>query len=342
MSNNTSFNELDSNEKDESTEIEFSNTQSLFRLKILLPEYNPESNESAPDNGFEYFPAPIGQKAEDDSNIIDKPLLKENNCSCPQVVENKIELNHLSISGVSSSNIATTPMEDISNLTTTSLLSLTTPIGELSSSIFELLPQEDVQLIFHDEGSKLENGIEISKSNTNTPPPINVKHKFQNNSRKYKPDSIRKKIKSRTLKNIKNILNNKIKKAGGIMFFDYLPQEFVSNVRVGINKEILEYSFRKLLTKDFGGKAKDKEKLANNIRALAYLDNHPNIKSSVDYLLTCSFKSLCNLYFGSSDFKNEFIKLKSEGEDDEYIEKYKKLAFTLVSFYENNGKHLKL
>lgn len=318
-----------------SQELEFSNTNSLFRLKVDLPEFNP-----APENDFENSPAPIGHKEEEEEdvaaeteaeNIIDKPLLKENNCSCPQVVENKKVINKLflTVKGTITSSQFT--------FAEYLLYSSNTPSMEDRNNIFDTFSPTDSQLILDDE-LMLEEKTEATKSIGNTPPPSNVKQKFQNNSRKYKPDSIRKKIKSRTLKNIKNIINNKIKKEGGIMFFDYLPQEFVSNVKVRINKEVLDYSFRQLLITDFCGK--NKEKLANNIRVLYYLDNNPQIKikSGVDFLLKCSFKSLCNMFFASPEFKKDITKLISEGEDNEYINKYKYLAFTFVSFFESNGK----
>ena len=48
--------------------------------------------------------------------------------------------------------------------------------------------------------------------------------------RKYKPDDIRKKIKSNCHKIIKNIINENLKKAGSEELFGFLPQSFLGNI----------------------------------------------------------------------------------------------------------------
>ena len=51
-----------------------------------------------------------------------------------------------------------------------------------------------------------------------------------NHKRKYKPDDIRKKIKARFHKAIKNIINENLKKAGSKYYFSFLPQIFISSI----------------------------------------------------------------------------------------------------------------
>ena len=55
-------------------------------------------------------------------------------------------------------------------------------------------------------------------------------------TRKENSDNIRKKIKSRFIKALKELINRKLKLAGSKKFFDLLPQIFVCNISKDINK----------------------------------------------------------------------------------------------------------
>ena len=69
--------------------------------------------------------------------------------------------------------------------------------------------------------------------------------------RKDKPDNIRKKIKSRFLKILKTKINEKLKNAKSELFFDNLPQCFISNISKNGNKFILDMTIKELLNKNF-------------------------------------------------------------------------------------------
>ena len=71
---------------------------------------------------------------------------------------------------------------------------------------------------------KICNKFKISKVEVKNKSSNRLKHK-----RKYKPDDIRKKIKARFHKSIKNIINDNLKKAGSKHFFSFLPQIFISS-----------------------------------------------------------------------------------------------------------------
>ena len=73
----------------------------------------------------------------------------------------------------------------------------------------------------------------------------------QRHKRKYKPDDIRKKIKARFHKSIKNIINDNLRKAGSKKLFTYLPQVFISSITKEKNRNVLDLSFREILQKDF-------------------------------------------------------------------------------------------
>jgi hypothetical protein len=69
--------------------------------------------------------------------------------------------------------------------------------------------------------------------------------------RKDNSDNIRKKVKSRFLKVLKNAVNEKLKLAGSKKFFNFLPQTFVSNVSKDKNKDMFDSTFKDIFTKNF-------------------------------------------------------------------------------------------
>jgi hypothetical protein len=69
--------------------------------------------------------------------------------------------------------------------------------------------------------------------------------------RKDKPDNIRKKIKARFLKILRTRINDKLKNSNSTLFFDKLPQCFISNISKNGNKYILDMTIKELLTKNF-------------------------------------------------------------------------------------------
>ena len=69
--------------------------------------------------------------------------------------------------------------------------------------------------------------------------------------RKYKSDDIRKKIKVKFHKTIKNIINKNLKEVGSKKLFKFLPQIFMGNITQKFNYKYLEYSYKDLLLTDF-------------------------------------------------------------------------------------------
>ena len=69
--------------------------------------------------------------------------------------------------------------------------------------------------------------------------------------RKYNPDIIRKKIKSRFHKILKNVVNRNLKKAGSEKLFDFLPQYFLTNISKKLNTKYFELTYKDLLFNDF-------------------------------------------------------------------------------------------
>ena len=166
--------------------------------------------------------------------------------------------------------------------------------------------------------------------------------------RKYKGDIIRKKIKSRFHKSIKNIINENLKKAGSKCFFDFLPQCFIGNTSKKLNKTCLEMTYKELLSTNFysdycrkmvnyKNEQIDKNKLNKNKCTLEYLEKNPEIskKSGFDYIKDMKYKTLLNNYFISREFEESLHQVKEENEAPEYIQFYIYRAKNYVNFYNN-------
>ena len=162
--------------------------------------------------------------------------------------------------------------------------------------------------------------------------------------RKFKSDDIRKKIKSRFHKTIKNIINENLKKAGSKELFDFLPQSFVSNISKGKNKEVMNLTYKQILETDFTKeitklnnhqKKIDLKKFENNLKVLNYLKNNPSISinSGFEFFSKMTYAEILREYFASKEFEESIIKLKLEEENEDYINEYILKAKTYVDFF---------
>ena len=146
----------------------------------------------------------------------------------------------------------------------------------------------------------------------------NGKKRRQKKKRKYKSDDIRKKIKSRFHKTLKNIVNNMLKKGGSKKFFDFLPQNF-------LNKK---------------NKTADSKKSEKNKEVVEYLEQNPEISknSGYDLIKNIKYKDLLKIYFSSAEFENSISRLKEEKEENDYIQEYIYRAKNYIEFYSNFDK----
>ena len=171
----------------------------------------------------------------------------------------------------------------------------------------------------------------------------NGKKRQQKKKRKYKSDDIRKKIKSRFHKTIKNAVNVMLKKGGSKKFFDFLPQNFIGNVSKKVNSESFEMTFNDLLTYDFQGnknKNVDNKKIMKNKEVVEYLEQNPEISknSGYDLIKNKKYKDLLKVYFLSAEFENSIDRLKQEKEENDYIQEYIYRAKNYIEFYSNFNK----
>ena len=96
-----------------------------------------------------------------------------------------------------------------------------------------------IEPIFPDELYKNKNESEYLVKKKKTFSKFKIEHSKLKQKRKYKPDDIRKKIKSRFHKSIRNIINENLKKAGSKYFFSFLPQIFICSIGREKNYQIL-------------------------------------------------------------------------------------------------------
>ena len=180
----------------------------------------------------------------------------------------------------------------------------------------------------------------------------NGKKKRMKKKRKFKPDDIRKKIKARFHKIIKNIINENLKKAGSKEFFDFLPQSFIGNVSKRLNYNVMDFTYKDILSTNFNSEKKndspnikvDNTKFIRNQKVLKYLEVNPEIskRAGFDIVQNMKYKDLLNLYFNSAQFENSIIQLKAENECDQYIEEYIYRAKTYLKFFnsfDNNSNN---
>ena len=175
----------------------------------------------------------------------------------------------------------------------------------------------------------------------------NGRRKKIKKKRKYKPDDIRKKIKCRFLKTLKNIINNNLKKAGTKLLFDFFPQCFVGNVSKKLNSKCLDLTYKELISTDFANELNNKDypkskiylkKYNKNLKVLNYLENNPDIrkKSGFDMIKDRKYKDILSMYFKSFEFENALMQLKNEKENPEYIQDYIHYAKTFINFFSGN------
>ena len=166
-----------------------------------------------------------------------------------------------------------------------------------------------------------------------------LKHK-----RKYKPDDIRKKIKARFHKSIKNIINDNLRKAGSKKLFTFLPQVFISSISREKNRRVLNMTFRELLQSNFVNDVDEKKyknrnvdyaKYKKNLSVLEYLDKNPEIckNSGFDLISKMKYCDLLNEYFQSDEFERAIFKLREENEDEDYIKEYMNKSKNYVKFF---------
>ena len=155
--------------------------------------------------------------------------------------------------------------------------------------------------------------------------------------RKEREDNIRKKIKSNFHKKIFKLINEKLKKAGAKLYFQSLPQYFISDITKKTNfdaleinyKDLFEYTHERLINNKIVNskievmKRVSEKKYRKNIETLNYLDNNLEIseKSGWSKIKSMKYIDLLEAYFNSKEFEESIEKLEKK-ETKNYINDY--------------------
>ena len=151
-------------------------------------------------------------------------------------------------------------------------------------------------------------------------------------------DNIRKTIKRRFLNTyLKNGLNDKIKKAGYNLFFEYYPQKLVSQISREKDKQILEMKLLQIFENKDLYDEKNLNNYYHNLKVIEQLKLEEN--PELDIILNKKYKDLFDEYINSDEFRiNEINRLKETNKDDNYIAKYIYLSKNFIEFCSKNIK----
>ena len=162
---------------------------------------------------------------------------------------------------------------------------------------------------------------EDNKSEKYTGPPMFKRiGKYYSERRKENKDLIRKKIKSKFYKEIKNQLNERFKRLNIKDKFDW-PQSLIINVEKSKNKKDLNTTLENLLL---------------NNKILIYQKNIGILKDSgLKNIFETNMKDLYTEYLKSKQFQDVIGKLIDEQNSYEYIHNYIQISNDFIEFYEN-------
>ena len=172
-------------------------------------------------------------------------------------------------------------------------------------------------------------------------PKKHKKRKKNIHKRKENSDNIRKKIKARFFKCLKNEINRKLKICGSKYTFSFLPQSFICNLAKAKNKEALDFTLKEIISTSFSDwkkeRVSDLKKYRHNLFVLNYLENNKEIseKSNFNNIKNMKYYKIFNEYLESKEFGLEISTLKKEKENDKYIINYIIKARNLLNFFNN-------
>lgn len=157
--------------------------------------------------------------------------------------------------------------------------------------------------------------------------------------RKQNSDNIRKKIKARFLKSLKNVINQKLEKAGSKYFFSFFPQVLITDLSIKSNKAILNLTLRQIYSEKvcYGKKLNgpNLNKYNHNLFVLNYLENNKDIKekSNFNAIKNSKLSEIYKEYLLSKEFGMSISTLKKEKESTKYIKDYIIKAKNFLNFF---------
>lgn len=164
----------------------------------------------------------------------------------------------------------------------------------------------------------------------------------ENKGRKFKPDNIRKKIKSRFFKYVIKLLNEKLIIANSKKKFKTLQQCFITPItkKNRDTKKILNMTFREIITTDFniifGEKSIiDSNTFIKNMQTIKYLDENSSIKEKInfDFIGQMTYQDLFNEFIESMEFVEDINRLNRKNESTDYIKDYIIKAHNFINYF---------
>ena len=170
-----------------------------------------------------------------------------------------------------------------------------------------------------------------------------AKRETKKKIRKYNKDNVMTRFKSRFHKSLKNSANERLKMAGSIHLFGFLPHSFIGNVSKSKNRGIMNMTIKDLFAQDFSEEENNNEEInlknnQENILLIKYLEENEIIseKSNYKYYKNMKYYEVIYEYLNSIEFEEDIIKLEEEGEDEEYIKLYIHMALNYVDYYSSS------
>jgi hypothetical protein len=168
-----------------------------------------------------------------------------------------------------------------------------------------------------------------------------IKHDiFQSNSRKYKPDGMRKKFKVNHLKYFKNKINEMLQKHKSRNILMKLNKCFTSAINISHNKHVLEMTMYDIYKKDLQlepmKNARDKSRWNRNKETIKEIYKIEEIFME----MIKTYKESIKEYLQSSDFEKHIMSVTKK-EPKEYTQFYKNICDDYIMYYlkQNPNKH---
>jgi len=164
--------------------------------------------------------------------------------------------------------------------------------------------------------------------------------------RKYKFDSMLKKVKVWTIHFIRDKINEAIKSTG--LTLELLPQSFQGQINNSKDKAALSMTLKELWTTKYSFESKCKtnvnkamsneEKWKTNVNTIEHIADLPNVRR----FLNRTFEDLVNEFLNSNEYKELLEKLKNDedkksGNGEFYRRCFKQVAQSYINYF-NEGK----
>ena len=170
-------------------------------------------------------------------------------------------------------------------------------------------------------------------------------------SRKDKEDDMRKKLKSSFHRNLRKIINKKLKEANSKYLLESLPQNFITDVTKRANYEVMylryeelfDYTYKQVIVENKNNKGKKyiekrnkaaEKKYEKNKKLFEYLYSNKKISEESGWVKIKNMKyiDLFKAYLNSNEFQ-EYIKILFKNENIYYIKDFIYFASTFIKHY---------